>query len=88
LQPTNNPYRHLAPDIDLLTTACDLLLQLPADIEIKREWVKGHYSGPKRELKHRLNDIADELARDFNTSKRPLSALIAIFHPGCEAKLL
>jgi ribonuclease HI len=63
--PSNNPYTQLTADIDLITMARDLLLQLPITVQIKHQWVKGHYKG-KRELKHELNHQADELAGEFN----------------------
>lgn len=56
-------YPLLESDYDLLGVARLLLSELP--ITIKHEWVKGHYNGPERQLKHDLNDEADELATEY-----------------------
>jgi hypothetical protein len=66
-RPTNNPYRWLAASIDLIATSRDLLLQLPITVKICPKWVKGHYKG-KKEISHKLNDVADKLAKDFNST--------------------
>lgn len=64
---TNNPYEHLAVDINLITCAREILvLQLPLDVQNKKEWVKGHYKGAKH-LEHHLNGMTDELAITFNS---------------------
>jgi len=83
---TNNPYAYLAADIDLITCARDLLLQLPLEVHLKKEWVKGHYKGEKQ-LKHQLNDMADELAVAFN-SRRRSPATCNVYSPLSEAELL
>jgi hypothetical protein len=44
---TNNTYAHLAADIDLITCTSDIILQLPPEVHLKKEWVKGHYKGGK-----------------------------------------
>ncbi len=46
----NNPLKQLFPDVDLITCARDLLLQLPVGIYITKEWVKGHYTGNNRAI--------------------------------------
>jgi hypothetical protein len=63
--PSNNPYAQLAADINLITMAHDLLLQLPLAVQIKHQWVKGPYKG-QQELQHELNHQADELAVEYN----------------------
>jgi hypothetical protein len=40
-------------------------------IVITTQWVKGHYSGKKRQYEHDLNDVADKLAGDFQLSQEP-----------------
>jgi hypothetical protein len=57
--PSNNPYSHIAADIDLITMVRDLILPLPVSILIKHQWVKGHYKG-KKELQHEIIYQADE----------------------------
>jgi hypothetical protein len=57
-----------------------LLLQLSIHITVKKKWVKGHYTGPRRTLKHNLNDIADDLAGSGNNPP--------ILHPFYEAELV
>jgi hypothetical protein len=87
-RPTNNPYKLLKADIDLLTCGRDLLLQLPIDVSLTHEWVKGHFTGKRRLLQHNLNDIADCLAREFNsTSRTPCTGNPAIC-PTSEAELI
>ncbi len=83
---TNNPYAYLAADIDLITCARDLLLQLPFEVQLKKEWVKAHYKGEKQ-LKHNLNDMADKLAVTFNSKRRP-PATSNVYSPLSEAKIL
>jgi ribonuclease HI len=84
----NNPYNKLQSDTDLITCARDLLVQLSARITIMKEWVKGHYSGPNRKLKHDLNDLADKLAGDFNPHKRIQSNDPPLLQPFYEAELI
>jgi hypothetical protein len=57
-------------DKDLITMACNLLLQLLITVQVAHQWVKWHYKG-KRELKHDLNNQVDELADELNKSDRP-----------------
>jgi ribonuclease HI len=85
--PSNNPYNLLAADKDLITTARDLLLQLPITVSITHQWVKGHYKG-KRELKHELNNLADELAGEFNELGRPKRSAPPLLPPYYEAELI
>ncbi len=86
-RPSNNPLRQLAADIDLITCARDMILRLPVAIHISKEWVKGHYTGKEKQLKHILNDMADQLAVDHNTYQR--QAGIKFFpSPLSEVKLL
>ncbi len=87
-RPTSNPYKQLAADIDLITCVRDLLLQLPLSLEVKKEWVKGHYTGSDRKLKHDLNDMADELAGNFNSSTRAAGNKPPILYPLYEAELI
>jgi hypothetical protein len=87
-RPSNNPLKQLAADIDLITCAKDILLQLPVDVHISKEWVKGHYTGKNKELKHILNDMADQLATDYNTFQRPLTGVTPIPSPISEVELL
>lgn len=57
--------------MDLITVAHDLLFQLPVTVTITHQWVKGHYTGEK-ELQHKLNYQADELAsRSFLCQELP-----------------
>lgn len=88
MRPSNNPLQHLAADTDLITCARDILLQLPVDVHISKEWVKGHYTGKKKELKHILNDMADQLATDHNSVQRPINGTISIPSPISEVELL
>jgi hypothetical protein len=69
--PSNNSYKYLTADIDMITCARDILLQLPVTVQIKHAWVKGHFQGKKRELQHELNSIADVTAREYNSHRRP-----------------
>lgn len=85
--PSNNPYDFVTADIDLITTARDLLLQLPVDVQIKHQWVKGHFKG-KHELKHELNHQADDLAGEFNQEDRPATMAPNILPPLYEAELV
>jgi ribonuclease HI len=86
-RPTNNPYQWLAADIDLIATSRDLLLQLPITVKICPKWVKGHYKG-KKEISHKLNDAADKLARDFNSTIRPQAKSPPPIPPMFEVELL
>jgi hypothetical protein len=86
--PSNNPLKQLATDIDLIACARDILLQLPVDVHISKEWVKGHYTGKNKELKHILNDMADQLATDYNTFQRPLTGVTPSPSPISEVELL
>jgi ribonuclease HI len=85
--PSNNPYSQLAADNDLITLARDLLLQLPMAVKVTHQWVKGHYKG-KRELWHKLNHLADELAGDLNSVDRPKSRTSPTLTLLYEAELL
>ncbi len=85
--PSHNPYSKLATDIDLITIARDLLLQLPVEVIIKHQWVKGHFKGGK-ELQHELNYIADELTTDFNAMDRRTNRKPPVLPPMYEAEQL
>jgi hypothetical protein len=50
-----------------------LLAILP--ITVTHEWVKGHYTGKKKELKHFLNYEADQLAGTFQRDQHPHKTL-------------
>jgi hypothetical protein len=84
---TNNPYKYLQADLDLTHCARSLLLQLASRIKVKKEWVKGHYNGPDRKLKHDLNDNADIEAGSFNSIKRKHTHPQPILPPLYEAEL-
>jgi hypothetical protein len=85
--PSNNPYSLLAADTGLITLACNLLPQLPVQVLIKHQWVKGHYKGEK-ELPHELNHLAEKLATDFNSVDRGPSRSPPILSPLYEAELI
>jgi hypothetical protein len=78
----------MAADIDLITCARDLLLQLPVEVDIAKEWVKGHYEGKQKQLKHLLNDMADHLAVNYNTYHRKSNITLPIPSPLSEVELL
>jgi hypothetical protein len=61
--PKRGIYPLLQADYDLLGVARALLKDLP--ITVHPEWVKGHYTGDDRQVKHDLNDIADVMAGAF-----------------------
>ncbi len=85
---SNNPLKQLASDFDLLSCAKDILLHLPVNITVTKEWVKGHYTGPNRTLQHDLNDLADKLAVDYNSAHRKESGHPPIVSPISEAELI
>jgi len=58
--PKRGIYLLFARDYDLLGAARALWQSLP--IMVNKQWVKGHYKGNQREIKHDLNDLADSLA--------------------------
>jgi hypothetical protein len=87
VRPTNNPYKMLAVDADLITLSRDLLLWLPITVTLKHKWVKGHYQG-KHQLSHELNHIADKLAGKFNAVDRPSPTSSPILPPLYEAELI
>jgi hypothetical protein len=84
---TNNPFKQLQSDIDLITCARDPLLQLSTHIEVKKEWVKGHYTGPNPKLKHQLNKMADHPAGSFNANTRNPNKHQPLLPPMYEAEL-
>jgi hypothetical protein len=88
IRQSNNPLQQLIADIDLISCARDLLLQLPVDIQIRKEWVKGHYTDSNRELQHDLNDMADELAVQHNSTRRSPNAYPPLISPMSEAEIL
>lgn len=59
-----SPLDQLKLDMDRIICAKDILKLLP--IRLKHEWVKGHYRGPNRAPQHGINELADEVAKDFN----------------------
>jgi hypothetical protein len=87
-RPLKNPNEFLSADIDLITCAKDLLLQLPLEAHVKREWVKGHYTGKQRQLKHEINNLADTTAREYNSSRRPPSSTPPVLCPTSEVELI
>jgi hypothetical protein len=78
----------MAPDIDLILCARDLLLQLPVNVNIMKEWVKGHYTRNDRKVKYYLNDLADKLAVAHNSTKRSLHTLPPVPSPLSGVELL
>jgi hypothetical protein len=84
---SNNPLQQLIADIDLISCAKDLLLQLPVDIQIRKEWVKGHYTGSDRKLQHDLNDMADNLAVQHNSTRRLLNTFPPLLSPLSEVEI-
>jgi hypothetical protein len=85
---SNNPLQQLATDTDSITCARDILLQLPVNVHTSKEWVKGHYTGKKKALKHILNDMADQLATDYNSFQRPINGTMSIPSPISKVELL
>ncbi len=85
---TNNPYKLLKADIDLLACGRDLLLQLPLEVSLKHKWVKGHFTGDRRLLQHNLNEIADRLAREYNSTQRPTSTSTPVLPPTSQVELV
>jgi hypothetical protein len=63
-----SPLDQVKPDMDLIISAKDILGLLP--IKVKHEWVKGHYKGPDRASQHDINELADEVAKDYNSQCR------------------
>ncbi len=51
---------YLSPDYNLIELCKQMLKILP--ITVVHAWVKGHYTGKQRELKHDFNEQADRLA--------------------------
>jgi hypothetical protein len=64
------PFSFLTSDYNLIDLIRLFLALLP--ITVVGEWVKGHYSGDKREYKHDLIDRADHLA----TSAHPTDTIL------------
>ncbi len=54
--------RFLIDNYDLVHEAQSLLLSIRKHININLSWVKGHYSGKKREIQCDLNDLVHKLA--------------------------
>jgi hypothetical protein len=66
-----SPLDQVKPDMDLILSAKDILHLLP--ITVKHEWVKGHYRGPDRAPQHEINELADDVAKDYNYQcRRPI----------------
>jgi hypothetical protein len=78
----------LTTDYDLLEEAHKLIAIIP--ITIVTEWVKGHYTGDKKEQKHVLNDTADRLATNFlSRPPRPfLPHCMPVAPPGYKVRIL
>ena len=78
-------YPLLEADYDLLGVARQLLQGLP--IQIEHEWVKGHYTGNDRQLKHDLNDQVDEMANAYRCNPHPdfRPTQAPILHPSLKA---
>jgi hypothetical protein len=74
-------YPLLAPDYDLLGIARDLMKHIL--FTIMPEYVKFHYTGNNRQLKHLLNEEADDLANSYRENPHPLFSPSAqpTFHP-------
>ncbi len=62
-KPTTGIKPYFTTDHDLVEIAQYLLTILP--ITVLHEWVKGHYTGSKKEYKHTLNHRADALATRY-----------------------
>jgi hypothetical protein len=69
-----NTYQKAKPHF-FVTIANHILKLLP--IKVKHEWVKGHYKGPDRATQHDINNLADEVAKDYN-HQRSRSVLLDI----------
>lgn len=63
---TTNLLHNLKPDIDLILSA-KVLSILP--IKIHPRWVKEHYKGPDIEVQHGLNEMVNDVAKDFNANR-------------------
>jgi hypothetical protein len=85
--PKRGIYPLLARDYDFLGLARQIRQQLP--IKINHAHVKGHYKGNDREVKHDLNDIADDLASQFQhfPPEGYRSRRMPLLHPEYEAVL-
>ena len=85
--PRRGIYPKLERDYDLLGAARAIWRNLP--IKVTGVWVKGHYTGPNREVQHDLNDMADLLAGYFQQA--PLEGYkqrrVPLNHPEYEAVL-
>ena len=84
-QPKRGIFPLLQRDFELLGSARSLLAELP--VKVVGHWVKGHYTGPDRELQHDLNEWADTLAGNFWSEAPPhlLSRRMPENHPTYEA---
>lgn len=60
---------YLQTDHNLMELICSTLAVMP--FIVSHEWVKGHYTGKKKELKHHLNYHADDLAGSFQKNQTP-----------------
>jgi hypothetical protein len=63
-----SPLDQVKPDMDLIICAKDIIRLLP--IRVKHEWVKGHYKGPDRASQHDINELVDEVAKDYYSQRR------------------
>jgi len=61
--PKRGIFPMLARDYDFLGVARKIWRGMP--IRVQGVWVKGHYKGDDREIKHDLNDVADYFATQF-----------------------
>lgn len=78
----------LTTDYDLLFLIHKTVQALP--ITIIGQWVKGHYTGSKRELQHDLYEVADDLATtQLNTSPPAFTPhRLPLAHPGYKIRAL
>ncbi len=87
-----SPARGITPfltaDHDLIYAAHNLLISLP--IMVVGEWVKGHYPGKNRLIKHNLNNEADALASEHlcNQSQPFKTKPCPAPNPGFRARML
>jgi len=61
-QPGRKFKRFLTDDYDLINESCHIIKRLQLSTSFTLSWVKGHFSGKRREPQHDLNAIAQNLA--------------------------
>lgn len=85
IYPGVTPY--LKTDHDLVEIIRTLLALIP--ITVTHDWVKGHYSGNKREFQHDLNEEADRLAGAYQREQTPHYTIRKpLIFPGYKVRLL